>query len=200
MHANATTALADSPRSSGGAKIRFAWLRRPRRASKVEARQLADHVLAKVGEQEDRKAFVELRFRAPLEKFGDRAYAQAIVYSALNLLTAAGGLATAAIATAGNDPEQSKTAVAVIGLFVGVAAVFNQLRRPGERNAVYSRTAHGLRTEGWEYVLELGEYKGDEPDAAYGRFAARVLVAPRDAELIAEPGTSQPLSGQKTPA
>ena len=90
--------------------------------------------------------------------------------------------------------------MAVIGLFVGVAAVFNQLRRPGERNAVYSRTAHGLRKEGWEYLLGLGAYKDDDPDEAYARFAERVLAAPHDAELIAEPGTSQPLTAHKAPA
>jgi Protein of unknown function (DUF4231) len=115
--------------------------------------QLTTSLRQKVGNSDDREAFIECRFRYPMDAYRARSHIQATLYTVLNLTVAAGGLATAAIVTAGGDTGGWKIAVAVIGLVVGVLSVINQIRRPGQRNAVYARTWAALRTEGWEYVL-----------------------------------------------
>src|SRR4051812_48176966 len=159
-----------------------------------EADHLSAQVLAHAPHSEYAREFVEHRFRFPLVNYRRRSTLAAIFHIALNLLTAAGGLATAAIAAGGGTSSFWKSVIIAIGLLVGLLAGMNQMLRPGERNLTYARTWLALRTEGWNYVCGLAQYspKADlNAEAAareWARFVARVIGAQQEAEGIAEPG------------
>jgi hypothetical protein len=119
------------------------------RKEKPEAAVLTEQLLETVSGRADRVAFIESRFHSPLHKYRKASHVQAVQYIVVNVLTAAGGLATSAIVASGGTKGGWKIAIAVIGLLVGILSVFNQVRRPGQRNAAYARAWHDLRSQGW---------------------------------------------------
>lgn len=161
---------------------------------RLEADHLSKCVLERAPSSDWAREFIEHRFRFPLSNYRDRSTTSAGVHIAINLLSAAFGLATAAIVAAGGDSDFWKAMVIAIGLAVGVLSGVNQILQPGQRNLTYARTWIELRAQGWQYVWGLGDYAplpGDDTHTErkmWDLFVTRVINAQQDAEKIAEPG------------
>jgi Protein of unknown function (DUF4231) len=167
-----------------------------RKAERKEADELRQQILAKAEAEAEsnpaRKSFIDHRFSEPLRDYRRRSVWQSRIYVVSNLLIAAGGFTTSAIVAAGGKTEVWKIIIAAIGAIVGILSVANQIGRFGRRNATYAQAWVVLRTEGWEFVHGIGIYKTDIGDAAWERFASRVLEIPQEAQRTAEPGDMPP--------
>jgi len=168
-----------------------------------EANHLSTCILERAPDNDCAREFIEHRFRFPLSNYRSRSTTAAGVHIAINLLSAAFGLAIASIAASGGDSPGWKAAIVAIGLAVGVLSVTNQIIQPGRRNLAFARTWLELRAQGWQYVWALGDYGPRSTDSKAERkiwdlFVTRVINAQQEAEKIAEPGGNQ-ASGVQPP-
>ena len=173
---------------------------------RVEADHLSARILARAPTNDDVSAeFIEHRFRFPLINYRRRSTIAAGSHIAINVFTALGSLASAAIVAAGAGEEGAlKVFVIAVGVAVGLLSGLNQVLRPGQRNLVYARTWMQLRSEGWEYVRGLGDYApksptGQEthPSEAWALFTSRVIGVQREAEAVGEPGGDNAVNPQQ---
>jgi len=172
---------------------RVIGIRGAKKAHVREADHLSRCVLERAPRNDCSREFVEHRFRFPLANYRGRSTSSAAAHVAINLATAALGLATASIVSLAGASSPWKGIVIGIGLVVGVLSGVNQLFQFGQRNLAFARTWLTLRAEGWRYVWALDDYGPRSSDtsaenAIWALFVSRVITIQQDAEKVSEPG------------
>jgi hypothetical protein len=128
---------------------------------KREPGELSQLVAERMSGHDGAVRFVRFRFHRPLAYSITWSFRYGYASSLLSVGVIAFGLASSALAAAGDSND---TVIAAFGLVIAVVAAINRLWRPGLRAVARHQTANALRREGWAFVLGRGAYE-NLPDA-----------------------------------
>lgn len=97
-------------------------------------------------------------------------------YFRLRLTAIIGGLLIPALVSLGESPKIRWT-VFGLGLLVAISSAVEEFFRFGERWRHYRQHLEALKTEGWQFVQQIGNYASEQYPthaSAYTKFATRV--------------------------
>ncbi len=103
-------------------------------------------------------------------------------YFRLRLTAIIGGVLIPALVSldkfkVGDTEYETKWLVIVLGLLVAISGAVEEFFRFGERWRHYRQHLEALKTEGWQFVQQIGNYSSEQystHDKAYSKFASRV--------------------------
>jgi hypothetical protein len=137
--------------------------------------------------------FVKLQFGAPMRNYTRWGGWYGVGFTFLSLAALISGLASSGIAAGWNNAHWERWSILVLGLVAAVAAVINQVWRPGQKSAGRTKGGNALRREAWEYLGGRGPYANvEDPEEAFRLFSDQVSKIVRAAEEIDEVVPSEP--------
>jgi hypothetical protein len=153
--------------------------------AKLQADEVTELVLGKLDSHDEKRKFIDLRYRDRLATHLRMAPFHQRASSVLNMVALAGAAAVTTLA-AGGDPGSGW--VIGLGLLVAGCTALNQVGQFGRRSALRFRAANGLRQEGWDFAVERGRYieANYQDGSAFGLFYDTVWQIERPADEISE--------------
>lgn len=155
-------------------------------AFRTEPAELTGLVLESAGDLVDAgfAKFVRYRYQRPFQHSVAWSMRYSFAFTTITVLIIGAGVTSSVLA--GLSGHGSDTLIAVLGVFVAIAASVNRLWRPGPRAALRHRTANALRREGWSFVCKQGRYAVDVEADRLKIFFAEVERINMPAEAIDE--------------
>jgi hypothetical protein len=128
--------------------------------------------------------WLQYRFLAPLVRDAVAAPAYGKSATLIGAGTIGAGLGSSALASFSDDV--ATTAVAVLGIVVGLLGAITQIWRPAQRSVTRYQAAFSLRREGWDFLQDRGRYERLKPEHRLAAFIDEVNRIHRAVEQVDE--------------
>jgi hypothetical protein len=145
--------------------------REPAELERLILEKLASEAPEKV---ETAKSFLEHRYGAHLRNYRRWGGKYSVAFTVTTLLVVTSGVLSSSIGTGWRETHWAKVWLLVLGLVTAVGSALNYLWRPGRKGTGRMRGANRLSTEGWNFVIGTGRYRGMDVHAAYALFVEEV--------------------------